>query len=65
MDERLHWILSLSAIGLWVIAVWALYFVVLRKHMKDIDSIEPEKLTAVFKTRRQRQLDLGGSKKSK
>jgi hypothetical protein len=54
MDERLHWIISLSALGLWVLAVWALYFFVLRKHMESYEDYSREELAEIFKTRRQR-----------
>jgi hypothetical protein len=54
MDERLHWILSLSALGLWVVAVWALYFFVLRKHIVSDENQNRKELAEFFKTRNQR-----------
>jgi hypothetical protein len=58
MDERLHWIISLSALGLWVLAVWALYFFVLRKHMEPYEDYSREELAEIFKTRRQRDQNI-------
>lgn len=60
MDETIYWIVSLSAIGLWFIAVWAIYFFVLRKYM-DYSRVE---LSEIFKTRRQRYLETINKTKS-
>jgi hypothetical protein len=56
MDERLHWILSLSALGLWTLAVWAVYFFFIRHQMKDIDEISVEQRKKLLETRNQRTL---------
>jgi hypothetical protein len=58
MDDRLHWILSLSALGLWVIAVLALYFFVLRKHIESHKDYSREELNQLLKTRWQRNQEM-------
>ena len=57
MDESTQWILSLSAIGLWFVAVWALYFFVLKKDIEHYKNYSRADLGEIFKTRRQRYLE--------
>jgi hypothetical protein len=65
MDERLHWILSLSALSLWVFAVLALYFFVLREYMISNENQNRKELAEFYKTRRQRYLETIEAKKYK
>lgn len=58
MSESEHWLLTLSAFGLWVAAVWIVYFVFLKEHIKDLESLTPEERARLMETRRQRDARL-------
>jgi len=58
MDESLHWVLSLTALGLWVLAVWAVYFFIIRRQLKDIENVSSGDRAELLKTRRQRDLEI-------
>ena len=57
MDESLHWVLSLTALGLWVLAVWAVYFFIIRRQLKNLEDVSPQGRAELLKTRRQRDLE--------
>jgi len=54
MDESTHWLLTLSALGLWALAVWAVYFFFIKDQMKDLDEMSPEDRQSFLETRRQK-----------
>jgi hypothetical protein len=56
MDERLHWALTLSALGLWALTVWAVYFFIVRKQLKGLEDLSPRERSKLLKTRHQRDL---------
>jgi hypothetical protein len=58
MDESTQWVLSLSALGLWALAVWAVYFFFLKKHMRELDELPDEERAKLLETRRQRDTRL-------
>lgn len=58
MDESTHWVFSSIALGLWVLALWAVYFFFVRRHMKELDEMTPEERFKVLETRRQRDARL-------
>jgi hypothetical protein len=57
MDELSHWMWTLTAVGLWLLAVGLVYFFFLRGQMKNFDNITTTERAMLFKTRRQILLD--------
>lgn len=58
MDESTHWLLTLSALGLWALAVWAVYYFFIRHHIRDINEMTDEERARLLETRRQRDARL-------
>jgi hypothetical protein len=54
MDESTHWLLSLIALGLWALAVWAVYFFFIKDQMKELDKMSLEERKKFLETRRQK-----------
>jgi hypothetical protein len=54
MDGSLmHWLWTLGAFGVWLLAVWSVYFFFLRKHIEDIKTLPKDSIN-FFETRHQR-----------
>jgi hypothetical protein len=58
MDESTHWLLSLLALGLWVLAVVSAYQFFVKPHMRELDEMAPEERAKILETRRQRDAKL-------
>jgi len=59
MDELSHWVWTLIAIGLWLVAVGLLYFFFIRRAIEVFELLPPEERAKVLRTRRQRYLNAG------
>jgi len=49
----MHWLWTLGALGLWLLAVLLVYFLFLRKHIEDVKTLPKESIN-IFETRYQR-----------
>ena len=58
MDELFHWIWTLTAIGLWLLAVGLIYFFFIRRAIKASELMTPAERAKALRTRRQIWLDL-------
>jgi hypothetical protein len=58
MDELSHWVWTLTAIGLWLLAVGSIYFFFIRHEIKAFDLISPEERAKALRTNRQILLDI-------
>jgi phosphotransferase system glucose/maltose/N-acetylglucosamine-specific IIC component len=58
MDELFHWIWTLTAIGLWLLAVGLIYFFFIRRAIKAFELMTPAERAKALRTRRQILLDL-------
>ena len=59
MDELSHWVWTLIAIGLWLLAVGSIYFFFIRHEIKAFELMPPKERAKVLRTRRQRHLNAG------
>jgi hypothetical protein len=58
MDELSHWVLALTAIGLWLLAVGLIYLFFIRRAIKAFELMTPAERAKALRTRRQIWLDL-------
>jgi len=62
MDELSRWVLSLTVIGLWLLAVGLIYFFFIRRAIEAFELLTPAERAKALRTRRQVLLDLDKKK---
>jgi phosphotransferase system glucose/maltose/N-acetylglucosamine-specific IIC component len=58
MDELSHWVWTIAAMGLWLLAVGFIYFIFIRRAIKAFELMTPADRAKALRTRRQILLDV-------